>query len=275
MNIILLCISLLTCQTGEPTSYEQFAEQVKERTYIVRNEREEGMVVSTGFLLSPRHILTCAHGVSDYTKKDTVINYSGFKMTSYVEEFASSSDLKAISIGLDSNQFISISKIHIHPLYAKHRYYDLAILELSEPIPIEKNRNIEIIPPMIGDTILSLGYSGHSKLASHKSLGKNNMRPWLNVVTEMLIEKEKSFEMRQKEEFLTGSLKFGRIIHPGDSGGPSFVKKNQQFYLTGVHIHSVTTIFDDSGQTPEGFVPYCRDASLWEHRDWIKSITEK
>lgn len=249
--------------------------KLKNNTLYVLNYANDSLL-SSAYLLNSSYVITCAHGVADFVRKDTTIAYNeSLKLETYVEKYSKPSDPKAIKVGRDSLNIWSVSEVLIHPKYGKNRAYDIAILKLAEPI---EPSQLEILPlksPRLGDTILILGYSENSLLNDSLAPATTNLQPWYNVVSAVNLEGNLHFEFIDRGQGSLNALPFGRMTFPGDSGGPSFLWKDGRFYLCGIHVSSVRMLLDASGNTPEGFKPYSRDFDLKQVEAWFNSIVQE
>ncbi len=250
-----------------------FIKKAKHRTFIINYSINGKNIQSTGFLINDSYIITCAHAVSIYEKKDTIIKLGEhLTLNTYIEKFLSGAKPQHITVGRNENENLSISNVYIYPGFKKNKKLDIAIIKLNNPLNIESNYKIDIHKPDIGDTILFLGYSEMSKSKKRRKLSQKNINPWFNTVTKNDDSLHFNFETYLTKPSKLANYNFGRITDAGDSGGPSFLLKNNKFYLTGIHQQGVKTVLTAEGKTPDGFVPYSKDANLFHFEKWIFSI---
>ena len=176
----------------------------------------KGKSYCTGTIIDKKAIITAAHCLYDGDKK---LEDSSLMRVSF-----------GIKVGVAEAQYRKVKAVHQHsnfditrPLFRKQD--DVAVLILSEDIPsgykpvsiVDKNLNTPIFQAM--------RLSGFGVNFSRKENTTGVLRQVDSMITEY-----NSFTY----VFQTGDQFHGKGACPGDSGGPAFVVRDEQYYVMGV-----------------------------------------
>ena len=151
----------------------------------------------TGTLISPRHVLTVAHGAQLITDShDGTFTVDG--------------------------EVYSTVRVHTHPLYdSRAGTNDIAILELSESVPDITPSSIFRGIPQPGDVLIIVGF-GAGGTADTGSDGTFGTKMYGMTAIEEVSDTLIIWQFNDSQESNTA---------PGDSGGPGFLQVGQELFV--------------------------------------------
>lgn len=227
-------------------------------------------------------ILSAAHCFEGDFKKDTIVEYQGKKIKTYISKGKYVRDVSAFRF-MVMNNVLEAKSIIVHPNYLKNGSCDLAIIKLNKPLLGMQKLQLNHLPNEIKDTVIGVGY-GVSGPANHAALVNNYH---VKIAGENIIDSVGgSFYNGQ------GSILFADVDCPdcttacnklgdsmpldleysigaGDSGGPLFTYIDNKLTLVGIACYAPKTI---SNLITNGY--YC-ELNGWTRiaifADWIMS----
>lgn len=207
-------------------------------------------------LIDSMHILSAAHCFIGEHTKDTVIDFKGNKVSTYITTgrfLLKPRDVKFFVM----NQLVSAKKIVCHPDYLKYNRCDIAIITLAKPIRGAVTILLNKQPDEIHDTVTGVGYgvSGPAnevalvKDYSIKLAGQNIIDSiggaMIDGINSTLYADFDSPDNRINCSVLGGDSKALELeygISGGDSGSPLFRMKNSRLELIGIASGSAVTM---------------------------------
>ena len=212
-------------------------------------------------LIDSLHILTAAHCLAGEHKKDTVVDYMGYKVLTYVVTGKYQRPVNDFWF-LVMNQPVKAKKITCYPDYFANMdsNHDLAIIELEKPVTNAQTIYINKSMDELSDTITGIGYGGSGPaIAADLGLNSNLRIAGQNIIDSLGGVKRNGIPTKLFADFdgpgnyahvsKTGNsialpLEYG--TKGGDSGGPIFRMNNNRLELLGVLTGS-------SGAIPANF----------------------
>lgn len=227
-------------------------------------------------------ILSAAHCFIGEKTKDTVVNYKGQKVKTYVSLGRYQRNASEFRFFV-MNMLVEAQKIILHPNYLKDQTCDIAIIKLKTPLHCAATLPINTATDELHDTVTSVGYgaSGPANAAELvnayqiKIAGQNIIDSiggvLLNGQSTMLFS---DFDRPDDQNACNRlgkatPLEMEYAIAGGDSGGPLYVYKNGKLCLAGIAAYAPTEI---NNLLKNGY--YC-GLSGWTRvsafADWIRS----
>lgn len=239
-------------------------------------------------LIDSIHIITAAHCMVDYLKKDTIVYMNGLKINTWISQGKIALPPTDFWI-LVNNQYVKPKRILLYPSYLGHKdadIDDIALIELEQPVKGAQNIILNSTPDELGDTVMIVGYGAvakgltteYSQTYSVKMAGQNiidsigrseqnGLRTMLFCDFDMPFGKDKQ-DCNKMGADVALPLEFG--IQGGDSGGGLFRMKNNNLQLIGITSYS-------DGAMPKNFKKYgyygeiCGWTRIAAFHSWLKA----
>ena len=211
----------------------------------------------TCILIDSIHILTAAHTLIRELKKDTTVDYNGYKVKTYIVTGRLASDPSEFWF-LVNNQYAKAKKIQIYPDYLKDNgkeAYDIALITLQKPIKsisIKLNRDLD----ELHDTVTGVGYGASApgntgelaqgyniKLAGQNIIDSIGGIMRNNVPAIMYADfdsPDRSCACNKLGDNVALPFEYGPL--GGDSGSPLFRERNGVLELVGILTGSDSSI---------------------------------
>lgn len=235
----------------------------KERTLRVEHRESENSEKLSGYLINDSLLLTAAHGVARYSRKDTVIYMGKMKLSTYVAKYLGAAAPEQVSVYADDRTY-RVKAVHIHPRFKEDQAADLALLVLADTVKVS-TAAAQIVPAALGDTLALMGYGSHPD--DDDQPRRRDLQPGFNRVSAL----DTSGLMRYVQKRDQPTEPCNAITSAGDSGSPVWLIKKGQCYLVGTVKGSVKM------QIKEGkmldFDPYGQVVPLSRYADWLQSYT--
>lgn len=245
----------------------------------------EGKWVRGGscILVDSLHIITAAHVIAGEQKKDTVVDYNGHKVKTYIVTGKFARPATDFWF-LVNNEYRKAKAITICPGYLDskdYNSYDIAIIELNRPIKNAATIQLNEIPDEVSDTVTIVGFGGSGPANATSpvrfygiKLGGQNIIDSVSGVTVNGMPTILHADL-DCPNILIGLNKTGSPIpleleygtKGGDSGSPLFRTKNDSLQLIGILSCS-------NGSLPFGVNGYYGQVDGWVRiaafHEWIK-----
>lgn len=235
-------------------------------------------------LIDSLHVLTAAHCVTEDIKKDTVVEYRGYKVSTYVSLGKKECKPSRFWV-LINGQHVTAKRVVCYPGYLKDGVHDLAVIELKEPV-----RNTVCIPlntnmDEVGDTVTGVGFGGSGTADGRIAVSGYSIK----IAGQNIIDSAGGVMVHNKPSRLymdldcpSGSystlgsniplaMEYG--VKGGDSGGPLFRKKNNRWELIGILCGSDGSLPFSEAQGYYGQVDNWTRISAFY--DWINETVRK
>lgn len=216
---------------------------------------EDGKWTAAGsfVLIDSLHILSAAHCFTAPIKKDTVVEYHGRKILTYVEQGRYQLGTQVFAF-LVHNTIVKAKKINIHPDYIKNGSCDIAFIQLEQPMAGAQIVKLNTARNEVNDTGTGVGFGVSGPASKPELVGVYNIKlagqnridsaggPALNGISTMLYA---DFDDGRQEMNKTGArepLDLEYCIGSGDSGGPLFISKQGNLIVAGIAVYGGKTL---------------------------------
>ena len=264
VRLFLWCILLLTLTSGiyrHDRPIEKYLQLANEEQFDCVGQvmtKTDGNWTQSGscVLIDSLHLLSAAHCMTDYLKKDTVVDYQGMKIKTYVALGRYQNKETEYSF-LIKNTMLKAKSISVHPDYIKNGSCDIALMTLENPLRGVRTTQLNTFFDELHDTVTGVGFgisgpgnqpaliaSYHVKLAGQNlvdSIGGSKMNGIPTVLFADFDSPDSKDKLNKMGSAQPLDLEYG--IGGGDSGGPVFISKGNKLYIAGIAI--------SGGQTAE------------------------
>jgi hypothetical protein len=165
-----------------------------------------------------------------------------------------------LSVYFDNGQAVKVKTVYIHPRFKPMGLYDLALLELAEPVAGISPVKINALGNELNQQIIIAGH-GDKKLPDGTWIKDGRLRAYTNIIdqvndTHIIFDYDGPNDDPTEREGTSG---------PGDSGGPAFILRDNELYVAGVSSMGEPGI---NGAASFGAVEHFVRVSKFH--DWIK-----
>ena len=193
------------------------------------------------------HILSAAHCFMGEERKDTLVDYQGMKVKTYIVTGHYQRPAADFRFFVQNN-LLGAKSIVLHPEYIENGSCDIAMITLDKPLPNQPILALNEVQDELGDTVTGVGF-GVSGPANKPELvlsygcklaGQNILDSIGGVKSQgietMLFADFDHPDGKKKNNRLGSNipLDLEYTIGGGDSGGPLFRFKNGQLELVGL-----------------------------------------
>ncbi|MCD6068050.1 MAG: hypothetical protein K0S33_2876 [Bacteroidetes bacterium] len=198
-------------------------------------------------LIDSLHILSVAHCFIGEKRKDTIVDYKGMKIQTYVVTGHYERPASDFRFSVQ-NLLLTAKSIVMHPDYMKNGSCDIVLITLDKPLSGQAVLTLNEIPDELGDTVTGVGYgvSGPANKPEHvmsystKLAGQNKIDSIGGVkaasIATVLFADFDQPDPKKKTNRLGSSkpLDLEYSTGGGDSGGPLFRFRKGNMQLIGL-----------------------------------------
>jgi len=206
-------------------------------------------------LIDSLHILSAAHCFTMPIKKDTVINYQGQKLLTYVELGRRQRDKQDFAF-LVHNTILKARKIVLHPDYLQDGNCDLAIITLEAPLSHTPTLPLNKEQHELRDTVTGVGFGLSGPGNKPDLVGMYNVKlAGQNIIDSIggIVVNGTGSMLFSDFDAPDGDTKYNKCgsrlplpleycISSGDSGGPAFISRKGTLYLAGIAVYEGKTL---------------------------------
>jgi hypothetical protein len=231
---------------------EKYLALAKEKRFgcagqLLRQEQGKWIPDGSFVLIDSIHILSAAHCFTGDLRKDTVVEYNGQKVKTYVSQGKYVQEISAFRFMLGNKQLLA-KQILIHPDYMKDGSCDIALITLEKPFKGLPAVELNKVTDELQDTVIGVGFGASGpgnradlvKAKGQKLAGRNIIDSvggvQVNAIGTMIYaDFDSPDELKECNQMGDARpLDMEYSVCGGDSGGPLFRIKNGHLQLVGI-----------------------------------------